>query len=522
MPTDGRLEEQINQFYENGPDVQDALPMKDYLLKHENNQMAWYLLGKQYLARGQEAKANYCFAQAGPVYEAFESKKGPVIGEEETAGGGAGVQASSRRRGKAAWLTAAFAAAALLLGLLAYGERAAAPELAAAVGKADAGTAQGAGDVGVAPGSTPDRQDGGGAAGAGRPTASPAGGGQDGSGKPQAAGGLMAAVAGNDAAGQAVLGGLLTARGQTAPSLLLMAPRLGKWTDWTRSGKPLAQVAPAAGQAGASVAWYDAGWCPCGTAQDASQARERVAAWKPLQEAKLVLASAMLSYKQRTGKWPASPEALAAAYPNNVMSGWREELTAWFDELSQAQGSGKTTAQAGAWPGWPDAAGAAAGRGKPAGLLAPMTAQPLEIVVDTTRNRLAVVSGGVLLRNYEVGLGAKDTPTPLGSFVISEKVRDPNGSSTGAFGSRGMTLSDTLYAIHGTDEPSSVGKDESHGCIRMSKEDVEELFDLVPLGTKVTIGKGGLPLELRAPEQRFRLKPSQNETNPGKKYEWLN
>jgi lipoprotein-anchoring transpeptidase ErfK/SrfK len=112
--------------------------------------------------------------------------------------------------------------------------------------------------------------------------------------------------------------------------------------------------------------------------------------------------------------------------------------------------------------------------------------------------------------------------TPDGKFIISEKVRDPNGSSNGVFGSRGMTLSDTRYGIHGTDEPNSIGKDESHGCVRMKKEDIEELFDLVPKGTPVTITKGSLPDELRAPPERFRLPSAQNETNPRKVYDWLN
>ncbi|GJM84202.1 hypothetical protein HMSSN139_66980 [Paenibacillus sp. HMSSN-139] len=67
---------------------------------------------------------------------------------------------------------------------------------------------------------------------------------------------------------------------------------------------------------------------------------------------------------------------------------------------------------------------------------------------------------------------------------------NPNGKDDGEFGSRGMQLSDTNYAIHGTNEPDSIGKDESLGCIRMGKKDVEELFDLVPKGTKVKIGKG--------------------------------
>ena len=74
-----------------------------------------------------------------------------------------------------------------------------------------------------------------------------------------------------------------------------------------------------------------------------------------------------------------------------------------------------------------------------------------------------------------------------------KKVRNPNGKSNGEFGSRGMTLSDTLYAIHGTNKPSSIGKDESHGCVRMQQADVEELYNMVTHETKVTIGKGVLP-----------------------------
>ncbi|CAI6048432.1 L,D-transpeptidase [Cohnella sp. JJ-181] len=518
MSKDDRLEEQINQFYEHGPDVHDALPMKDYLLKHENNQMAWYLLGKQYLSRGQEAKANYCFAQAGAVYEAFESKKSPQLAAGEPSEKAA-MKGPVRRR-RAGWLAGAVAVSLLALGVFAYAERAAAPEKTSASG----GTAGTAASEGVqqtpgetAPSPATDGKGGqpGGASG-GSGSGGPGGGGATGAAKPA---GLMAAAAERDGAGKAILGGLLTAQDRAAPSLLFRAPRLGAWVDWVKAGAPIAQVAAPAGRASASVDWYDSGWCPCGTAQDGKQTAAKIAAWKPLQESKLVLRSAMIAYKQRAGKWPATPKALAAAYPNNVMSGWNAEQTAWFGELSAALGA--KTSPAGAPAGWPDASGPAAGNGKPAGLVAPLAEQPIEIVIDKTRHRLAVISGGLLLRNYEVGLGAKDTPTPEGTFVITEKVRNPNGSADGAFGSRGMTLSDTLYAIHGTDEPTSVGKDESHGCARMNKEDVEELFDLVQIGTKVTISKGGLPVELRAPEKRFKLTPAQNETNPSKKYEWL-
>jgi hypothetical protein len=84
-----------------------------------------------------------------------------------------------------------------------------------------------------------------------------------------------------------------------------------------------------------------------------------------------------------------------------------------------------------------------------------------------------------------------------------------------------MTLSKTLYAIHGTDEPDSIGKDNSLGCVRMKRTDLEELFDLVPLGTTVRIKNGTIPVKSQAPKERFKLEPRQDETNPAKVYEWL-
>lgn len=145
--------------------------------------------------------------------------------------------------------------------------------------------------------------------------------------------------------------------------------------------------------------------------------------------------------------------------------------------------------------------------------------RPLSILVDTANYRLAVVSGDVIVRSYPIGLGGEKTPE--GSFYISEKVKNPNGRDDGEFGSRGMTLSGTRYAIHGTNEPDSIGKDESLGCVRMLQEDVEELYDLVPLGTKVTIKNGALPESGSPAAKRFQLQPMQDETNPAVTYRWL-
>jgi hypothetical protein len=123
---------------------------------------------------------------------------------------------------------------------------------------------------------------------------------------------------------------------------------------------------------------------------------------------------------------------------------------------------------------------------------------------------------------YEVGLGGERTPE--GSYVITDKVVNPNGRSNGEFGSRGMQLSDTNYAIHGTNEPNSIGQDESLGCVRMRKDDVEELFALAPQGTPVRIGKNLLPALMSVPEakERYTHKLVPKQSNPGKTYHWLN
>ena len=152
----------------------------------------------------------------------------------------------------------------------------------------------------------------------------------------------------------------------------------------------------------------------------------------------------------------------------------------------------------------------------------PFLQEPLEIVIDKDKHKLALISGDTIIRMYDVGLGGDRTPE--GSFVITDKVVNPNGRSNGEFGSRGMQLSNTNYAIHGTNEPDSIGLDESLGCVRMRTGDVEELFALAPQGTPVRIGEDVLPDLTLVPEakQRYQhtLVPKQN--NPNKTYHWLN
>ncbi len=67
----------------------------------------------------------------------------------------------------------------------------------------------------------------------------------------------------------------------------------------------------------------------------------------------------------------------------------------------------------------------------------------------------------------------------------------PGGVPQNPLGARGIYLfengRDTLFRIHGTNEPRSIGKAASSGCIRMLNEEVEELYDNVHVGTKVIV-----------------------------------
>jgi hypothetical protein len=92
---------------------------------------------------------------------------------------------------------------------------------------------------------------------------------------------------------------------------------------------------------------------------------------------------------------------------------------------------------------------------------------------------------GKITKKYRIGPGTRDTPTPVGIFTIVDKRKNWYSG----FGSRWMQLSVPwgTFGIHGTNKPYSIGEYVSEGCIRMYDKQVEELYDLVSIGTKVTI-----------------------------------
>ncbi len=124
--------------------------------------------------------------------------------------------------------------------------------------------------------------------------------------------------------------------------------------------------------------------------------------------------------------------------------------------------------------------------------------------VSKGRNELDLLSGGKLFKRYSVGTG-KFGKTPAVQFTIIDKIIEPPwtrpsdnrqieyGDPENVLGSRWMAIKSsdqpelTGFGIHGTWERDSIGQQSSAGCIRMLNEDVEELFDLVPRKTPVTI-----------------------------------
>jgi lipoprotein-anchoring transpeptidase ErfK/SrfK len=118
------------------------------------------------------------------------------------------------------------------------------------------------------------------------------------------------------------------------------------------------------------------------------------------------------------------------------------------------------------------------------------------IVVSLEDRKLALIENGEVMKVYTVAVGKPSTPSPVGTFTIERRVANPTYSHKGQLvapgpgnpvGTRWMGLSVRGYGIHGTNAPKSIGKAASHGCIRMSKADLEELFDLVRAGDAVEI-----------------------------------
>jgi lipoprotein-anchoring transpeptidase ErfK/SrfK len=118
------------------------------------------------------------------------------------------------------------------------------------------------------------------------------------------------------------------------------------------------------------------------------------------------------------------------------------------------------------------------------------------VVVDLSQRRLTLFEDGIPVLRAPAAVGASSTPTPRGRFIVRERIRISD--SSGAYGASAIALSaysEKLsywpeggpVAIHGTNDPGSIGKAVSHGCVRLAAGDLKRLFAEVQLGTPVDI-----------------------------------
>ena len=120
------------------------------------------------------------------------------------------------------------------------------------------------------------------------------------------------------------------------------------------------------------------------------------------------------------------------------------------------------------------------------------------IIVSIPDRKLAVMEDGRVVRVFDTAVGAPKSPSPIGIFkivrgialgtawyIFKGKIVGPGKCNP--IGTRWLGLSVKGYGIHGTNVPSSIGRNVSHGCIRMRNRDVEELFQMVAVGDQVEL-----------------------------------
>jgi lipoprotein-anchoring transpeptidase ErfK/SrfK len=130
------------------------------------------------------------------------------------------------------------------------------------------------------------------------------------------------------------------------------------------------------------------------------------------------------------------------------------------------------------------------------------------IIIDTPHTYLYLVLGGGKAMRYGIGVG-REGFTWTGTERISRMKEWPDwfppkemierqpylprfmaGGETNPLGARAMYLGNTLYRIHGTNQPSTIGTFVSSGCIRLTNDDVSDLYSRVSVGTRVVVMPG--------------------------------
>ncbi|WP_419956202.1 L,D-transpeptidase [Neobacillus niacini] len=144
----------------------------------------------------------------------------------------------------------------------------------------------------------------------------------------------------------------------------------------------------------------------------------------------------------------------------------------------------------------------------------PLPGDPF-VIVNKQTNELAFVDENKVQTVVSVGTGKTKELTPEGLFTITVKAEDPyyrrkdipGGDPKNPLGSRwiGFDAEETdgrIYGVHGTNQPASIGRYVSQGCIRTQNEVISSLYPIIPLGTKILVTSTSKSFEQLAKEYR--------------------
>jgi lipoprotein-anchoring transpeptidase ErfK/SrfK len=120
---------------------------------------------------------------------------------------------------------------------------------------------------------------------------------------------------------------------------------------------------------------------------------------------------------------------------------------------------------------------------------------PFDAMVNLQKYELTLFLRGRYAGRFRIGIG-QDQSTPDGEFSVKNKVANPTyygpnqvigaDDPNNPLGERWIDLGNQI-GIHGTNDPRSIGQAESRGCIRLSPGDVEDVYDILSIGSKVVI-----------------------------------
>jgi lipoprotein-anchoring transpeptidase ErfK/SrfK len=148
------------------------------------------------------------------------------------------------------------------------------------------------------------------------------------------------------------------------------------------------------------------------------------------------------------------------------------------------------------------------------------------VIIDTPNTYLYLVMGNGKALRYGIGVG-REGFTWSGTERISRMKQWPDwfpppemierqpylprfmaGGDTNPLGARALYLGNTLYRIHGTNQPSTIGTYVSSGCIRLTNDDISDLYDRVGVGTRVIVLPGTMPATASSePPQSAQVPP---------------